>query len=425
MTWKVSADPIDFDEAIAWFRKRVAMTRAERDRLDAESKRKAFFVSHVAQVDIVRHAWESIDKALAKGTPLADFKKEIGPALRAAWAGAVETPAWRLETIFRTNVQSAYAAGRFRQAQHPDIAEDRPVWMFDAILDSRTTPTCKACDGTKRPADDEWWLTHLPPLHFNCRSHFIALSEKQAGKITLHPPTAKPDDGFGHVPHASDWEPDPSKYPASIAAPLAAKVATPPPPPVYKLVDGLHAKKTTIGRGVSAPLAEGLLASIDDAETLKFLEAHPLSQLSFPKQAKVKSKAVNGWYLASKHELELTSARTAGSFGQSFFAGTSWSISTTAATAEKAAAVTLRHELGHHIHLFDGHGTPVDKAIREAYKRARASGVFITRYAGDSANEYFAESYAAYYHRRASLKAHDPNGFAMVEDVLRLRGILP
>lgn len=200
MAWKVSADPLDFDEAIAWFRKRVKVTRAEWEAMTAAARYRAFVVSNVAQLDMVHDVWAAVDAAVSKGTTLADFKKDVAAKLRRAWGASVDDPAWRLETIFRTNVQSAYATGRYRQATDPDVLEDRPVWMFDAVLDGRETEVCRRCDGTKQPADNEWWRTHSPPLHHNCRSSLITLTEEQAGQVTARPPEDAAQEGFGHAP---------------------------------------------------------------------------------------------------------------------------------------------------------------------------------------------------------------------------------
>lgn len=74
--------------------------------------------------------------------------------------------------------------------------------------------------------------------------------------------------------------------------------------------------------------------------------------------------------------------------------------------------------------MSDGRNSAVDDTVRRAYERAKKSGVAITQYARSNRDEYFAESTAAYYLRPAELRAHDPNGYAMVEAVLRARGIL-
>lgn len=425
MAWTSPDDPVDFDEAISWFRKRVPMSKADFDRLDAASKRKAFTVANVAQIDLINQVWSALDDATKNGTTLEDFKKSIGPELRRAWSGTVEQPAWRLETIFRTNLQLAYGAGRYKQATDPDVINDRPVWLFDAILDGRTSPICRACDGTKRPADDTWWQSHTPPLHHGCRSGFVALTEKQAGRITLIAPTTPAADGFGLAPGAEEWEPKADAYPAPLAAVLQQKQqAIPPAPPPAKMQAGVHVAKVTKQRGVAQSTADDLLESVDDPGLLGFLEKKPIASLSIRKQAKVGRTAVNGWYDTLSTDLEVGAARASSTFGTPFTPGAVHSISTSAATREDATKATLKHELGHHVHLVQPRSAS-DAVVNAAYGRALKSSTFITRYAKSSSREYFAESFAAYYLRRSELQAYDPNGFAMVEEVLTLRGVLP
>lgn len=197
MAWKV---PGTFEEATEWFRKRISMTKADYDALDERERGRAFTVAGVAQLDIVTDVWTAIDKAIENGDDIDDFRSSIADALEAAWAGTVDDPAWRIETIFRTNLQSAYGAGRYAQATDPDVLEERPIWMFDAILDGRETRICHACDGTKLPADHPWWETHITPLHHNCRSGIVTLTQDEAGTLTKKPPKAKPDGGFGLAP---------------------------------------------------------------------------------------------------------------------------------------------------------------------------------------------------------------------------------
>lgn len=225
MAWDVSDDPVDFDEAVEWFKDKLALSKEVWETLTQQAKARAFTVAGVAQLDVVTQVWEAIDDAVASGTTLEDFKAAVGDALEAAWAGTVDDPAWRLETIFRTNVQSAYGVGRYEQATDEAVLADRPVWMFDAILDGRETPICRACDGTKLPANDAWWRTRVPPLHFNCRSTIVTLTEQEAGKITLVKPKAKPQQGFGAAPSYDDepWTPDMAEYPKELAPLYAEK----------------------------------------------------------------------------------------------------------------------------------------------------------------------------------------------------------
>jgi hypothetical protein len=119
--------------------------------------------------------------------------------------------------------------------------------------------------------------------------------------------------------------------------------------------------------------------------------------------------------------------------------GSSWSISHTRADEKAAVRATFIHELGHHVHLSEWTFQPsaVDLTVVKAYKAlgldateaARIEAGLrespaITQYAAKNSDEYFAESFAAYHLEPEALKAHDPGGFKMVEDVLRLKGIL-
>jgi SPP1 gp7 family putative phage head morphogenesis protein len=232
----VTDDPAEFEEAVRAFRRRVPMPDWKWDALTEAERELAFKVSGVAQADLATEAWEAMERAIKDGTTLEDFKKQVGPQLEAAWGK--EDPA-RLETIFRTNALGAYNAGRHEIISHPEVRKARPYLRFDGIDDDRQTEICAALDGTVRPADDPFWHTHSPPLHFNCRSILVPLSDEEAEEegIDKEGPDVDADDGFGKPPTVGgDWEPDPSSYPGPIGAELEKKIEAapepePPPPP--------------------------------------------------------------------------------------------------------------------------------------------------------------------------------------------------
>jgi SPP1 gp7 family putative phage head morphogenesis protein len=193
-------------EAIAWHETRVPMTKQALSLLKASAQKRAFTVAGVANADLIAGVQEALAGALVNGTTLEDFKAAVGAKLEAEWMGTVKNPAARLETIFRTNVQSAYNAGRYAQANDPDTRALRPFWQFDAVTDARTTPGCRAANGTVRPADDPWWSRNLPPRHYQCRATFHPLTRRQAERmgVTEKPPAIKADDGFGGPPAFHD-----------------------------------------------------------------------------------------------------------------------------------------------------------------------------------------------------------------------------
>ena len=109
-------------EAMAFFQaKGLKTTFAWQDLLGDEHDL-AFTVAKMMDTDLMVTVKGTLDKALARGDSLADFKKELVPQLQAAgWWGKQDVidpmsgqvvkaqlgSASRLQTIFRTNLQSA------------------------------------------------------------------------------------------------------------------------------------------------------------------------------------------------------------------------------------------------------------------------------------------------------------------------------
>jgi SPP1 gp7 family putative phage head morphogenesis protein len=85
----------------------------------------------------------------------------------AAGGQATSIPNNQIRAIVRTTVnQVATAADQIIAAENPDLTEK---YRYTAVLDSRTSPICRALDGKvfvhgKGP---------LPPQHFNCRSVYV------------------------------------------------------------------------------------------------------------------------------------------------------------------------------------------------------------------------------------------------------------
>lgn len=211
---------VAFAEALAYFQSRDVVSPDEWATLEDKAKRRAFSVAGVTRIEVLKSAWSAIERAIATGTTLDDFKREIGPKLERAWGGSVDAPNWRTELIFRNNVQAAYNYGRLEATTHPDVVDLRPFRMFDAVMDPRTTAICQACDGTTLPIDDPWWSTHLPPCHHACRSGFISLSKQQADRqgVTKKAPGIEAAEGFGGLPSLDPVKPSAATPPRLLEA---------------------------------------------------------------------------------------------------------------------------------------------------------------------------------------------------------------
>lgn len=163
-----------------------------------ESADRSFFVAKVMRADVLQSIRQMVDKALAEGITLEQFKKSLEPALKTAgWWGYQqrENPntgeteevllgsPHRLKTIYRTNLQSAYMNGRERSLL--ENVDDAPYWQYVAVMDLRTRPSHAVMNGRVYRYDDPIWSVIRPPRGFNCRCRIRSLTPRQIEKKGL------------------------------------------------------------------------------------------------------------------------------------------------------------------------------------------------------------------------------------------------
>lgn len=150
-----------------------------------------------------------------------------------------------------------------------------------------------------------------------------------------------------------------------------------------------------------------------------FLVQCPLSKISLVSQVLIDAKAVNGFYNYKTQELEISLFRTAQDFGHLYRKQRIWSISSLALNAKASIARTLVHELGHHLHrvLWDVDST----MFRQTMLIPTTDS--LTQYGLLSAQEHFAETFAAFVFHRVELFMDDSLGYAMMTSVLARLGL--
>lgn len=162
---------------------------------------RAFTVAKMTSATLLDDVRKSLDKAMAEGQSFQEWRKDIIPKLQGVWLGKTYGDLWdsmtpaeqagktaptpeerdrvikasRLETIFRTNMFNAYAAGRYRQLK--EDAEIYPYWRYVTAKDSAVRPAHRKLEGKVFKADDPFWATHYPPNGFNCRCIVEAVDE--------------------------------------------------------------------------------------------------------------------------------------------------------------------------------------------------------------------------------------------------------
>ena len=199
-----SLNPLRFAEAIDFFRRRNVITDEAWRHLSAEARMRSVWVAGVAREHLLREVLAEIDRALNEGMTFGEFADRLQGKLINEWQGTVRNPAFRVETIYRTNLQTSFNAGRYTQQSSDELVMARPYWQYDALLDNRTTALCTSLHETVMPADGTFWSIYYPPNHFNCRSSVITLSEQDMRlfgfRVSERPPRPPVAEGFGAVP---------------------------------------------------------------------------------------------------------------------------------------------------------------------------------------------------------------------------------
>ncbi|HAV3042119.1 phage minor head protein [Acinetobacter baumannii] len=152
---------------------------------------KAFTVAKIARMDLLQDIRQSLIAAMEKGQTLEQWKASITPTLQEkGWWGkkTVINPEGReqevqlgsprrLRTIYDTNIQSAFAAGRYKAMLAG--AETRPFWEWRHITISNPRKQHVALNGRLFRFDDPFWNVAYPPSEWGCKCRVIARSARE------------------------------------------------------------------------------------------------------------------------------------------------------------------------------------------------------------------------------------------------------
>jgi len=344
------------ETAIAFFKaKGLKPTFDYRDMIQQEHD-VAFTVAKMMDVDLLRTTQGLVDKGIREGWSKERFAKELGPKLQAAgwWGkGDLEDPltgtdkraqlgsAHRLNTIYRSNLQSAYSVGQWERII--DQADEAPYLIYDAVDDQRTREEHAAWDNTALPIDDPWWDTHMPPNGYNCRCGVIQASADELDamdiRITKRPPIqwrqwTNPRTGKTHkVPAGVDpgWAHNPGKRRlAHLQELLGEKVATLPPRAQQAFNQGMKASETKAA-------VQGTQQALAKAEAARHLEQSQAKIQQRTAQWKIDDALANGTPYLAKAIKQVQGTKGAGNLSPVQLLA---KANEKAAAAEKSASLT-------------------------------------------------------------------------------------
>jgi SPP1 gp7 family putative phage head morphogenesis protein len=155
---------IPFREAISDFKKRVPELAETAEAVaDAYMNRHAFACARSADIFVTQRVQEKLVDALNLGWTMDKAVAEIAGEAE-NWTNAYA------ETVYRTNVHTAYANGEREQAMDPVAVSVLPAWIYEAVGDVDTRENCMAANGMIAAKRDHIWERWYPPIGYNCRA---------------------------------------------------------------------------------------------------------------------------------------------------------------------------------------------------------------------------------------------------------------
>ncbi|WP_299427945.1 phage minor head protein, partial [uncultured Meiothermus sp.] len=372
-------------------------------------------------LDMVQEVVDALDAGLAEGETFEQFQSRLSLRVQKAWGG--QSP-HRLKTIFDTNIQMAYGAGRYKAAD--ELRAERPYWGLAVVLDGRTSRICLNLAGVVRPADDTFWHTHTPPLHFRCRTALVTFSAEQAeGRVTRMVPFQPPMEGFGSPPGRRAWSPDPADYhPELWAAYNRLRADDSPAVEHERARPGVHYQRAVTH--LSATDRETVLRALDKAKVLGFLERRSLGDIRILERLTdpLDGGLVGGDYDPRTRSIRISAERPR--LKRTFRSG-DWGaverVSDVAPNPVQSMQKSLAHELTHDLIWAWaealGSFPAVEQVVRPVFNRANP----VSARAGFSWREYLCETNVAYIYHQELLRRHDPAGRAIIGQMRERLGI--
>jgi hypothetical protein len=119
--------------------------------------------------DLLADLRAAIDKALAEGTTIADFRQKFDEIIQKTGWQYKGGRGWRTSVIFNTNLTVAYQIGHYQQMLDPDVIKARPYFRYVGSSSREKRPEHMAWYNLVLTADDPFWDTHYPPNGWGCK----------------------------------------------------------------------------------------------------------------------------------------------------------------------------------------------------------------------------------------------------------------
>jgi len=236
-----------YDDTIRYWRTRAALTDEQEQELRDRFGDVAVNVTRQTTRAVEKRVRRTVEEIVQQQVHVREGTQRLREAFEAAGVTAETHPMVRrqphlFETLFRTQTQLAYAAGREQADRDPAIDEITWGYEYVTVGDDRVRPSHAGLHGMRLPKDDARWQTMTPPNGWACRCvrSKIYVDDEPELRRSKEPKPVKddkgnlvepgPDKGFAFRP--GDMAPQITKPPlvTPVAPAVKPAVAAPPAP---------------------------------------------------------------------------------------------------------------------------------------------------------------------------------------------------
>ena len=154
---------LPFVEQIEFFRRKLNLPTDGWTDVRLHEHDWAFVVAGANRDAIVSDFRAAVEKAIAGGSTLEDFRKDFDRIVATHGWDYNGGRNWRSRVIYDTNLATSYAAGRWQQLQAA------PYWQYDhQDWVENPRPQHVSWDGLVLERENPFWQTHFPPNGWGC-----------------------------------------------------------------------------------------------------------------------------------------------------------------------------------------------------------------------------------------------------------------
>ncbi len=169
-----------YEEAIKHFNDKTPIMFETLEEISEEVRSNFFWLKKSTDLECTDKVFSYLRKAIEEGDTLKEFKEGAVEVLKKAGLGK---KGHYLETVFRTNIQSAYSAGNWKQQY--ESRERFPYLQYIITKDINTSDICLNFANRVYRYDSPFWNKYYPPNHYRCRTTTISLSKEEVNEAGL------------------------------------------------------------------------------------------------------------------------------------------------------------------------------------------------------------------------------------------------